>query len=84
MPPSTAPAPKAPTRSPAPAFESPNSSAYPGTSGPSAPNSIASTSMIVLTRTSSLRIAATLAIARTTYRGLQCTASGIFARHDSA
>ncbi len=50
MPPRSAPAPYAPTRSPAPAFESWNSSAYSGTRGVSAVNNKASTKMIALTR----------------------------------
>ena len=56
MPPKSAPAPYAPTRSPAPAFERSNSSAYAGTSGVSAVKSSASTKMIELTRTSSRRM----------------------------
>ena len=50
MPPKRAPAPYAPTRSPAPAFERSNSSAYTGTSGVSAVKRSASTKMIALTR----------------------------------
>jgi hypothetical protein len=57
MPPKSAPIPKAATSSPAPVFESPNSPAYPGTSGVSAPKSIASTKTTVETRINSRRMA---------------------------
>ena len=55
-PPTSAPAPNAATSRPAPVFVRSNSSAYPGTSGVSAPNSRASTKMIELTRTSRRRM----------------------------
>ena len=56
MPPARAPAPNAPTSSPAPVFERSNRSASSGTSGTSAPNSIASTKTIALTRTTRRRM----------------------------